>query len=341
MHGEPTDAELGVSACAGDVQALATLLERCRPSLYGLAVGLLGDRSDALDAVQDTSLVALVRLQELHDPKAARAWLHSVARNHCLMRLRRRREVPLEPDGLGGAFPGPDEALDRLIARDWVWQALEALPRDEREAVLLRYFTRCDSYAAIARLTAVPVGTVRSRLNRARTRLADALTANAADPTATHAGLEATRRDEWHAFYGALHEQPLPRTYRELFAPDIDVRDTTGHWVGIRQWSAHERTAITVGVRATIVTLLASRDLTVLEIDFTNPVQQPHHCPRHATFVHRLDDGRSRHLRIHYPTDQATPSLATTPRLEELDPTRRPVIGPGESSRRHAPIVGA
>ena len=91
------------------------------------------------------------------------------------------------------------------------------------------------------------------------------------------------------------------RTYQELFAPDVDVRDPAGQWHGINAWSAEEREAITVGVRATIVGVLASSNITVLEIDFSNPAAWPDHCPPQATFVHRLSDGRSRQLRIHYP----------------------------------------
>jgi hypothetical protein len=80
------------------------------------------------------------------------------------------------------------------------------------------------------------------------------------------------------------------------------VRDTAGHWRGIEAWSAEEREAINVGVRATIVDVLASNDITVLEIDFTNPPEWLDHCPPQATFVHRLNDGESDQLLIHYPS---------------------------------------
>jgi hypothetical protein len=53
-------------------------------------------------------------------------------------------------------------------------------------------------------------------------------------------------------------------------------------------------------VRAEIVGLAASRDLTVLEIDFTNPPWAPDHCPASSTFVHRLDHGRSARVDIYY-----------------------------------------
>ena len=98
---------MGSLARAGDMQALAGLLERCRPSLYAAAVSLLGSRADALDAVQDTFVVALLRLADLRDAKAARAWLHAVLRNVCLMRIRQRREIPSAAVELPDVLPGP------------------------------------------------------------------------------------------------------------------------------------------------------------------------------------------------------------------------------------------
>jgi hypothetical protein len=65
-------------------------------------------------------------------------------------------------------------------------------------------------------------------------------------------------------------------------------------------------------VRAKIVGLLAAANVTVLEMDFTNPPAAQGHCRPQATFVHRLDHGRSRHLRIHYlvgrPASKSFPS---------------------------------
>jgi RNA polymerase sigma-70 factor (ECF subfamily) len=185
--------------------------------------------------------------------------------------------------------------------REWVWQALGTLSADEQLAVMLRHFTRCTSYAEIARVTAVPVGTVRSRLNRARARLAGTLLAAADGTPLSHARAEAATRQHWTEFYREVHDRPVPRTYRELFAPDLEVRDPAGEWHGIGAWSAEERAAISAGVRATIIDVLASRDITIIEVDFRNPAEWPDHCPPHATFVHRLAHGRSRQLRIHYP----------------------------------------
>ncbi len=296
-----SDSELAARAVAGDAEALAGLLERYRPSLYASAIGLLRNREEALDAVQEACVVALVRIGSLRDPAAAAGWLHRVVRNVCLMRLRSQRHTTLHVDiEVPDPAPSVDEALDQIVLREWVWTAIERLTPEDRVALMLRHFTRSSSYEAIAAVTGAPVGTVRSRLNRARTLLATALQREAADSLISRSDVERIRRAEWEGFYAELHEKPVPRTYRARYASDVAVADRNGRWHGVRAWSDHERQAISLGVQARIVGLVASRDITVIEIDFMNPDWASDHCPPRSTFVHRLADGRSRRLDIHY-----------------------------------------
>jgi RNA polymerase sigma-70 factor (ECF subfamily) len=298
-----SDAELVALAGTGQVEALAGLLERYRPSLYAAAIRVLRDRDEALDAVQETCVVAMVRLGSLRDPAAVGGWLHAVLRNTCLLRLRSAGRMVLRPEiesSPSGAAPTPEEALDELVVREWVWTALSELGPDERSTVMLRHFSRCSTYEAIAAVTGVPVGTVRSRLHRSRAQLVGALQRTVEGTALGHAELERTRRAEWEQFYTELHEAPVPRTYRDVYRPDVEVTDTVGRWGGVNEWSAHEREAIDVGVRARIIAVRASADITIVEIDFVNPDWASDHCPPRSTFVHRLEGGRSRRLAIHY-----------------------------------------
>ena len=172
----PSDADLATRALAGDAEALAALLERYRPSLYAAAIGLLRNREEAHDAVQEACVVALVRIGSLRDPAAVGGWLHRILRNVCLMRLRGQTQTRPHADlEVPGLAPSVDEVLERHVLRDWVWTAIDGLAPEDRVTVLLRHFTRSNSYDAIAAVTGVPVGTVRSRLSRARTLLATAL----------------------------------------------------------------------------------------------------------------------------------------------------------------------
>ena len=295
-----TDAELVRMARAGDGDALGVLLQRHRAELYAAALAVLRDREAAMDAVQETALVALTRLSGIRDPEAVGRWLRTVVRNCCLMQIRRAgHEVAGgELDDRSGASDA-EEVLDRHALRDRVWTALDDLEEEERTTLVLRHFTRCRTYESIAATTGVPVGTVRSRLNRARRRMLAALASDTGGYR-DQARLEASRRDEWGSFYRELQKVPEPATYLDLYHRDVTVRDRAGQWHGLDAWSAEERDAIQIGVRATLGGLVAGRKLTALEIHFHNPPLAPVHCPPSATFVHRLLHGRSARVDIYY-----------------------------------------
>ena len=118
--------------------------------------------------------------------------------------------------------------LDGHAQRDWLWAALATLSPDDRRTGLLRYVSRCHSYQAIAAVTAVPVGTVRSRLNRARSQLNAALRQTADRTWLSQATLEAARLAEWQHFYTELHQAPVPRAYRHTYTAGVEVTDTAG-----------------------------------------------------------------------------------------------------------------
>jgi RNA polymerase sigma factor (sigma-70 family) len=167
---------------------------------------MVGHGPDVEDVVHETFLVALTGIQKLRRPDSAGPWLMGVARNVCLRRLRAAREVP--SGTLESVYPDadpaePDESIDRLAMRDWVWSALDTLSEALRLAVILRHFSLASSYRDIATISDVPVGTVRSRLSQARMKLADALRDEATRVDGDHGVLTAARRKHFEeAFAG-------------------------------------------------------------------------------------------------------------------------------------------
>ena len=135
---QASDAELIRSAARGDAAALGAVLHRHRPALLATAVALIG-RDEAEDVVHDAFLVAMRHVGELRDPSAAGAWLRAIVRTQALMRLRGRRERPMADidalAGVGGG-PGPEEAIEALALRAWVWSALERLSEPLRVVAL-------------------------------------------------------------------------------------------------------------------------------------------------------------------------------------------------------------
>lgn len=146
---------------------------------------MAGNDADGLDATQE-ALLALVRGLPRFDGRAAfSTWAYRVATNACLDELRRRsrRPVPVDDEGhverpVVGAAPGTADAVADRLDLD---AALQVLSPDFRAVVVLRDVLGFD-YGAIAETLDVPIGTVRSRLARARGQLADQLAPAAPEP---------------------------------------------------------------------------------------------------------------------------------------------------------------
>lgn len=143
---------------------------------HNLARYLLRDGSAAADAVQDAYLRALRHFGGWRGGDA-RAWLLAIVRNVCRS-ARAGAEVEfdetLHSDAVADRDPAAD--LDRRAARETLDQALERLPQEFREVIVLRELEGL-SYKEIADITGAPVGTVMSRLSRGRERLRRALDA--------------------------------------------------------------------------------------------------------------------------------------------------------------------
>lgn len=298
-----TDAELVRAAQTGDPASLGRLLERHAAPLRALAVSMLGPGPAAEDAVHDTFVTALCKIHTVREPAAAGGWLRQVLRNTCLMQHRRYRAEVLLDDSRPAAAavaPSVEEELDRLLLRDWVWRAIEALSEPLRLVTILRYFSSFRTYQQIATVCGVPVGTVRSRLNEARRRLADQLLSEAAELDTD----ERRRCDERVAtLRGAvddLNQRHDPRAFTEPCAEDLVLAAGGEVATGLPALVAGLESDFAAGVKLHLVNVVASREITVAEGRFENPVADPTHCPPVAIQVHFHPAGRTRRLAMHY-----------------------------------------
>jgi len=144
---------------------------------YNLARWLTRNDDDARDVVQDALLRAFRALDDLRGE--ARPWLLAIVRNGCMRWLKSHRPAELaEADAAeSAADPHTPETLALgAVDRRMLNEALAALPAQFREALILRELEEL-SYRDIARVTGAPIGTVMSRLARARRLLADSLRA--------------------------------------------------------------------------------------------------------------------------------------------------------------------
>ena len=147
---------------------------------FTLAMYLTGNRADAEDAVQEAILRAVRYFSTLHEDDA-RAWFLTIVRRVCFTAYRTDRPQAADMVSIDTVGPQlvdkreqPDIAAERLQVQQRVRAAVDQLPPLLREAIVLRELQSC-SYAEVAAVTEVPIGTVMSRLSRARARLASLL----------------------------------------------------------------------------------------------------------------------------------------------------------------------
>lgn len=178
------DARLARRAAKGDSSAFEEIVDTYQHMIYNLCLTKLGNREDALDVSQDTFLRAYRAIGGFLGESKLSSWLYRICLN-CLADHQRKKKTNLsvEKDNNGyGGFDLPDtsdesdpqnqtEKNERIRA---VRQAIAALPDESREIIVLREYENY-SYAEIAEMLGIEVGTVKSRLNRAREKIKNLL----------------------------------------------------------------------------------------------------------------------------------------------------------------------
>ncbi len=182
MGGSRDETELVERSRRGDLEAFNAIVAEYQDQVYNLCLRMLGSRQPAEDVAQETFLSAFRNVGRMRGP-TVRAWLLRIASNACIDEIRRRHRQPqlsldASPNegGSGRTLDAPDPAAGpeqmvlRLELRDALRSELLRLPPDQRLAVVL-----CDveglSYEEIAATMGSSVGTVKSRISRARARL--------------------------------------------------------------------------------------------------------------------------------------------------------------------------
>jgi RNA polymerase sigma-70 factor, ECF subfamily len=181
------EAALIIAAQQGDITAFNNLVVTYQDLVYNQAYRMMGEPEYAADATQEAFISAYRNLRSYRGG-SFRAWLLRIVTNACYDELRRRQRRPttsLEPMDDGGeemesphwlADPGetPEDSLERAELGTAIQNCLDDLPLDFRSAVILVDIQGMD-YSEAAQTVGKPVGTIKSRLARARSRLRDCL----------------------------------------------------------------------------------------------------------------------------------------------------------------------
>jgi len=176
----------------GDTAAFETLVEREQDKVYGLALRMTRSEADAAEIAQDTFLSAYQHLKDFRGQAAFGSWVHRIAANNALMRLRHRRVVEklekseeslVEPGFTRMGIlrrppqqwerPADEQALDAELGKA-IERATDRLPEGYREVFLLKDVEGL-SYEQIAEITGDSVAAIKSRLHRARLSLRETI----------------------------------------------------------------------------------------------------------------------------------------------------------------------
>jgi RNA polymerase sigma-70 factor (ECF subfamily) len=167
-------------ARAGDRAAFARLVERFQRPVYNLAYRMLGNPHDAEDAAQEAFLKAYRALAGYDPSRSFSTWLLSITAHHCIDRLRRKRLQQVSLDGLppwrqlASDSVNVQRELEREDEGDRIRALLQYLPDEYRLVLVLRYWHDL-GYSEIAETTGESVSAIKSRLHRARRRIAELL----------------------------------------------------------------------------------------------------------------------------------------------------------------------
>ncbi|ALG87088.1 RNA polymerase sigma factor SigM [Gordonia phthalatica] len=168
-----SDADLLRTYISGDQSAFRQLYERHRDHLWAVAVRTTGDLDDAADAIQDAWMAIHRTATSYRADASVSSWMHKIVVNSCLDRLRRirtRETLPLVEHESTVLADETDHTVEVDVSLS-IGHALDVLPSDQREAVILvDYFDY--SITDAASILGIAVGTVKSRCHRGRKKLA-------------------------------------------------------------------------------------------------------------------------------------------------------------------------
>lgn len=179
MKGSPvTEEEDIIQRCLnGERDAFSIFVENYQKMVYTVAYRMLGDENAAKDAAQDSFIAAYVSLKNFKKDSKFSTWLVSIAINKCRSILRSKKEaVSLTEveDILRSHDADPEELLDKRQAEGLLQAALNRLPREYREAIVLKHIQELD-YHEMAALSGMSIGALKVRVHRGREMLRELL----------------------------------------------------------------------------------------------------------------------------------------------------------------------
>jgi RNA polymerase sigma-70 factor (ECF subfamily) len=296
------------AAMAGEEQAWNVLYQRYYPGLYATAIQLCGDFSEAKDLVQDSFVTAWLKISQLKDAVTFGSWIKTILIRNCYHwrnKNKQRRQVDVnnivDDRLMEYEF---EKKLDHLLIEDRLFTALTRLPEILRSTLLLRYFSAFQSYHEISEILSVPVGTIRSRLNEAKSKLIEKW--NQPPELEVNVMKESS---EWNEFYYQaysglhFHDDQKNKLLDHLDRSVQIVLPGGESNIGSRVFENIIADDRRVGSYLTPVNVVSSGNISVIEVKHHNSAEFPHHCPpRSVTVLFRKKEEVNK-MNLHFSWD--------------------------------------
>lgn len=292
------------AARAGDEAAWGNLYEYYRPGLTAAALKICNNTETAMDAVQEAFITAWLKLVQLKEAAAFGGWMKKIVMHYCYRATRANKLIVYTGDACFKEDHWEDEINRKsewLAKQDRMYASLSQLPEILSTTVLLRYFSNFHTYEDIARILCIPIGTVRSRLNQARLKLAEHWQqSHNADMAAFKQG------EEWNHFYratlSAMHRHDNDKN-RFLCHLQKDIR--IGFPNGKQDNGRIHFENIVIDDRAfgswlTPVNIISCGNISIIESRHYNSKEHPDHCPPGSLIVLHRDKKVANKMSLHF-----------------------------------------
>jgi RNA polymerase sigma factor (sigma-70 family) len=169
-------------AKSGDEASFEILIQNCKTKAYNTALRYLRDEDDAMDALQESMIKVFRHLGKFKGDCKFDTWVYRIVVNTCNDFLRKNKHqrnnisfYRTDEDGetmieIPDTAPTPSEAFDAKLTATYVLSCLDEIPEEQKEIIILRDIQGF-SYEEISRILECSMGTVKSRINRARLKL--------------------------------------------------------------------------------------------------------------------------------------------------------------------------
>lgn len=282
--------EMIKAAQAGEKTSWNMLYKHYYPGLYAIAIQQCNNTAIAQDTVQDTFITAYLKLHQLKDVAAFSGWIKKILIHACHKAFRQSNttqslnHIPLQSE-----IWGEDELnqkMDWISTKSNLYTSLAHLPETLLSTLLLRYFSSFQSYEEIAWILSIPVGTVRSRLNQAKLKLAEQWK----KPIDGDARI-LEQGESWNTFYyntlsGIHRHDNYKNQFLSHLAKDVAIHRPAGE-------PAHDRKLFEriiyndreAGSWLAPVNVMSSGNISIVESKHFNSSEHPDHCPAASVMI--------------------------------------------------------